>query len=140
MSSIHYAKEELKRLRTDDEPDEMQDMMDAHILKMVQTFADEGHSGFSAAYAIGILEKLLRFEPLTPLTGDDGEWSEVGPGQWQNRRCPRVFKDENGAYDIDGIVWRDSDGCHFTNRDSRVSVTFPYTPTTEYRDAPRDAA
>jgi len=122
-----------------DADDEMQQAMNEHILKMVRTFADEGHSGFSAAYAINALEKLLRFEPLTPLTGADDEWVEVGDDGpdgtcFQNKRSPRVFKDNTGAYDIDGKVFREPSGACYTSRDSRVYITFPYRPTTEYVD------
>ena len=91
---------------------------------------------------------LAEFEPLVPLTGEDWEWSDVsefggrddGP-LYQNKRCSHVFKDSKGAYDIDGIVWYDwhtdektgeRHKVHFTSRDSRVPVTFPYTPKTEY--------
>jgi hypothetical protein len=102
------------------------------------TFSKQGHSGSTAPYAVGVLEKLLMFEPLKPLTGEDDEWNEVGTGVFQNRRCSHVFKSESdGAYDIEGIIWRDADGCTFTSYESRVPVTFPYTPKREYRDAPR---
>lgn len=132
-----FAIHELSLIGSQD--DEMQQAMNEHILKMVRTFAEEGHSGFSAAYAIQALEKLLRFEPLTPLTGADDEWIEVGDHGddgpcFQNRRCPRIFKDNTGAYDIDGKVFREPSGACFTSRDSRVYITFPYRPATEYVD------
>lgn len=144
MSLVEHAKAELALIGSDD-GDEMQSAMNSHILTMVGHFAEEGHSGFSASYAIGILEKLLRFEPLTPLTGDDAEWtdmSEYGPEPvWQNKRCSRVFKAADGsAYDIDGKVFREPNGASFTSRDSRVPVTFPYIPKTEYVDVPESAA
>lgn len=135
---LEFAKEELRRLRSSDEPDEMQDMMDAHILRMVQTFSDEGHSGFSAGYAISILEKVLRFEPVTPLTGADDEWNEVSSGPdmtHQNRRCGHVFKRADGtAYDSEAVIFRDPSGACYTSRDSRRDITFPYQPTREYVD------
>lgn len=57
----------------------------------------------------------------------------------QNKRCSHVFKDKDGnAYDIDGKVFREPDGCCFTSKDSFVPVTFPYTPKTEYVDVPKD--
>ncbi|MHB8284375.1 MAG: hypothetical protein ACYDD1_06835 [Caulobacteraceae bacterium] len=132
MSNYYtFAKEELSRIRSG-KPDEMQDAIEANIFKMLDVFAEGGHSGASASYTIAILEKLLRFEPLTPLTGEDDEWNEVGYGTWQNRRCGRVFKKADGAaYDIDGKVFVDPNGAAFTSRDSRVPVTFPYTPKTE---------
>ena len=44
---------------------------------MMQEFANEGHSGFSASYAISILTKLMDFKPLSPLTGEDDEWNNI---------------------------------------------------------------
>lgn len=126
--------------------DEMQEMICNHVMKLLEVFADEGHSGFSAPYAINLFSKLAKFEPIGPLTGEDWEWVNVseqsGYTLWQNKRCGHVFKDENGAYDIDGIVFYDNHvdesgityKAYFTSRESRVPVTFPYTPTTEYRE------
>jgi len=126
--------------------DEMQEMICNHVMKLLEVFADEGHSGFSAPYAINLFSKLAKFEPIGPLTGEDWEWVNVseqsGYTLWQNKRCSHVFKDENGAYDIDGIVFYDNRvdesgityKAYFTSRESRVPVTFPYTPTTEYRE------
>jgi hypothetical protein len=113
--------------------------MREHLLHMVDVFSAEDHSGFSASFAASALDKLLRFEPLTPLTGDDSEWMEVGDGLWQNIRCSHVFKSiDDGAYDIDGRVFRDPDGCRYTNGKSHTPVTFPYTPTRVYVDVDVD--
>jgi hypothetical protein len=133
----HFAERELARLMGDPDGDEMQIAMNKHILKMVRQFGREGHSGFSASYAIGCLEKLLRYEPLTPLTGEDDEWmcvSEMaGEEMWQNTRCGRIFKGGDGrAYDIEGKVFVEPSGAAFTSRDSRVYIKFPYQPTTEH--------
>ena len=126
--------------------DEMQEAICNHVLKLLDVFEGEGHSGSSAPYAIGLFEKLAKFEPVAPLTGEDWEWVDVaeqsGRTLWQNKRCSHVFKDEDGAYDIDGIVfydWHtDENGerykTHFTSRESRVPVTFPYVPKTEYKE------
>ena len=126
--------------------DEMQGMICDHVLKLLDVFADEGHSGSSAPYAVNVFKKLAMFEPIVPLTGEDWEWTELDYGvdpKWQNKRCSRVFKDANGdAYDIDGIVfyeWFEDENherhkSHFTGKESRVYVTFPYTPTTEYKE------
>lgn len=126
--------------------DEMQEMICKHVLKLLEVFSDEGHSGSSAPYAIDVFSTLAKFEPLVPLTGAYWEWSDVseyndGP-LYQNKRCSHVFKDSTGAYDINGIVWwewcTDENGerykSHFTNGESRVPVTFPYTPKTEYKE------
>lgn len=153
MSLITYAEQELDRIgMTADSDDEMNRAMREHLLHMVEEFSKEGHSGFSASYALGCLEKLLKFEPLSPLTGEDDEWNciqDLGDDPiYQNKRCSRVFKGKDGrAYDIDGIVWYDwyQDDHHsepyksyFTNSDSKVYVEFPYIPKTEYRERIRD--
>lgn len=131
--------------------DEMQEMICSHVLKLLEVFSDEGHSGSSAPYAINMFEKLAKFEPLVPLTGEDWEWVDVaevsGRTLWQNKRCGRVFKDNESAYDIDGkVFWEwytDENGekfkSHYTSRESRVPVTFPYTPHTEYVEKPSGA-
>lgn len=134
-----------------DYTDEMQQAICEHVLKLLEIFAGEGHSGSSAPYAINVFKKLAMFEPLVPLTGEDWEWTEVGEGCFQNKRCSRVFKQadrfDGQAYDIDGIVFFDwytdpetgeKSKSYFTGRDSFVPVTFPYTPTTEYKESPAE--
>lgn len=130
--------------------DEMQEMICKHVMKLLEVFADEGHSGSSAPYAINLFKQLASFEPVAPLTGEDWEWTDVseyggrddGP-LFQNKRCGHVFKDNDGAYDSDGIIWYDwhtdeetgeKYKTHFTSRESRVPVTFPYTPKREYKE------
>lgn len=164
MSNLHHhARAEFRAAGWTDEAgnykDEMQQAICEHVLKLLDVFADEGHSGSSAPYAVGVFKKLAMFEPLVPLTGEDWEWSEVSDGVFQNIRCSRVFKQAdrfNGqAYDIDGIVFYESyerpldpdepgypgtyrGKSHYTSRDSMVPITFPYTPTTEYKEGPSE--
>ena len=124
--------------------DEMQEMVCNHVLKLLDVFADEGHSGSSAPYAIGLFSRLAKFEPIAPLTGEDWEWSDTGHN-YQNKRASHVFKDYDGnCYDIDGKVfweWQsrpldsDEEGYpgtkvykfYYSCFESRVPVTFPYT-------------
>ena len=134
--------------------DEMQEAICTHVLKLLEVFHGEGHSGSSAPYAINLFEKLAKFEPVAPLTGEDWEWHNVssysnpdnGP-VYQNKRCGHVFKDDTGAYDIDGIVFydwhtREETGerykSYYTCKESRVPVTFPYVPKSEYRERPSE--
>jgi hypothetical protein len=130
--------------------DEMQEAICTHVLKLLEVFDGEGHSGSSAPYAINLFKQLASFEPVAPLTGEDWEWTDVSEygGRnngilYQNKRCGHVFKDDEGAYDSDGIVWYDwhtdektgeKYKSHFTSRESKVPVTFPYTPKREYRE------
>lgn len=136
---VAHARSELQALGYYD-GDHMNAVMAANLIESVRMFSTQGHSGMSAAFALSVLKALLAFEPLGPLTGADSEWVEVSDGLWQNKRCGRVFKEADGrAYDIDGTVWQDSDDVGFTNFRSRVYVTFPYTPKTEYRPAIAEA-
>lgn len=131
-----FAREELTRAGMFDKDGDYGGMLGDAVMKMIEQFAEEGHSGFSASMAISLFERLARWEPITPLTGEADEWNDVGEGMLQNRRCPHIFKENGTAYNSQGIVWRDPDGCTFTNRDSRVPITFPHTPKTEVRDRP----
>ena len=143
---LKYAMHELDLIGMTEDSGDMNKAMRDHILHMVKEFSDEGHSGMSASYALKLLTNLLDFKPLTPLTGEDDEWTILDYGgdmRAQNKRCFHVFKGDDGwAYDSEGVVfyeWRtDKNGerykSHFTNKDSRVYITFPYTPTKEYRE------
>jgi hypothetical protein len=71
------------------------------ILDIIFNFSKQGHSGFSASYAIGALEKLLRFENLSPLTNHPDEWMDVSEfggetNLWQNVRNSACFSYDGG--------------------------------------------
>lgn len=127
---VEFAKEELKHAGLEPTEDEMQKQMNEHIIHMVEEFSEEEHSGTTAPYALSILKRLLNWEPITPLTGKDEEWQEVGIGMFQNKRCSKIFKDgKNGqAYDIEGTIFRNQNGATFTNEYSFKPVSFPYMP------------
>lgn len=141
MGLREFAREELKRAGLFDEDSDYGGMLGESVMKMIDVFAEEGHSGWSASIAIHSFEKVARFEPLTPLTGDDDEWflhdGYGGEPYYQNKRCSRVFKGADGqAYDIEGKVFREPSGSCYCSGESRVFITFPYMPTREYVDVP----
>lgn len=116
-------------------------------LDLLRTFSEQGHSGLSAPIALSLFYRLASWKPISPLTGDDGEWNEVGKGIFQNRRASNVFKDADGPYWSDGIVfweWFQNEETgerhksYFVSRDSRVPITFPFTmpDEPEYRERP----
>lgn len=123
-----YAEEELRRGGYFDKDGAYGGMLGHAVMKMVREFAQEGHSGMSAGITLAVFKKVAAFQPLTPLTGGADEWNEVGEGVFQNRRCSHVFMEDGQAYDSQGIIFKDADGMRYTNRNSRVPVTFPYTP------------
>jgi len=151
MNSQDHAMLEFKAAgwidHNDNWTDDWQQAICENVLNLLMLFSNQGHSGSSAPYTIKLFEKLAMFEPIVPLTGEDWEWSDVrhngdGSIHYQNKRCSHVFKEGDGqAYDIDGRVfwewYKDQETgekfkSHYTSRDSRVNVTFPYTPKKEY--------
>lgn len=127
MSLITHAKKEMERMWP--EPDDMQDMVKANVLELLEVFEKQGHSGSSAPYVLGLFQRLANFKPLGQLTGEDSEWMEVGDNVYQNIRCSAVFKEgkNSPAYWLDGNIFRDQNGGTFTNGYSRVKVEFPWT-------------
>ena len=134
--------------------DEMQALICANVLDLLNVFDKQGHSGSSAPYAINMFRRLVNFKAITPLTGEDWEWHDTGHN-YQNKRASHVFKDYDGnCYDIDGkVFWewampyegRDPQEpfkSYYTSRESRVPVTFPYVvpdkPIYEYRHSDAD--
>lgn len=89
MSLVEHAKKELALLDNDED-------FNNAIIKAVEAFASYGHSGGSASYAIPILNDLLQFKNITPLTDDPKEWMEVGDGTWQSTRCSEAFSHDAG--------------------------------------------
>lgn len=136
---VLHAERELEILLNqceDEEGREMQKHINKDILEVVEIFSNQGHSGFSANYAIGMIEKLLRYEPITPLTGADDEWTKLDYNddtKYQNKRCSRVFKNADGqAYDIEGKIFSEDGGrSWYQSKDSREYIKFPYRPHTE---------
>jgi hypothetical protein len=152
MSMMNWAETELEfagypASDTEDGPNKW---LREGTLELLKVFCDQGHSGSSAPFAVDLFTKLASYKPLTPITGSDDEWVEVGEDTWQNRRASNVFKGADGnAYNIDGIVfWEwftdeetgEKFKTYFTSKDSRVPVTFPYIipEKPEYREADPD--
>lgn len=109
-------------------------------IQLIRLFSTQGHSGGSAPWARKTFDTLADFQPIGPLTGEDEEWGEASgeDGTQQNLRCSHVFRKNGEAYDSQGKVFREPNGCSYTNRGSRVYVIFPYVPVIEYVDVEAD--
>lgn len=132
---IKHAERELSLIGYDGN-DELNNKVKAAIIELLTTFANQRHSGSSANYVIDILLKLASFKTLSPLTGNDDEWNDVsemsGYTLFQNNRDISVFKDENGCFCVDAVVWIREDGS-FTNKNSIGYIkAFPFAPKTFY--------
>lgn len=90
---VAHARRELERI--EEEPDTID-----WYLSVVRAFTAFGHSGGSAAVTLPVLERLLRFKPLSDLTDDPAEWidrSEISSVVvWQNVRDSRAMSHDGG--------------------------------------------
>ena len=89
---VEHAKRELALLG------EEQETVDG-LIKVIQAFADMGHSGGSASVAIPMINDLLQFKNLRPLTDDPNEWQSVYMGEescWQSNRNAEAFSHDHG--------------------------------------------
>lgn len=129
---VDYAKDELKRIGMIDSGNDYNESVAKAILDLIELFSSQDHTGFTAPYTVGVFSRLAMFQPLTPLTGKDDEWNDVGDGLLQNKRYSAVFKDKDGtACNINGKIFTDDGKLWYMCKDSRVNVTFPYTVPNE---------
>jgi hypothetical protein len=102
---VEYAKSEMRLIGyTGKEPnDDPNKWMWDNVVNVVEAFSKGGHSGGSAEYAIGIISKVLRYEPLSPLKYTDDEWIKHDENTWQNKRKSTIFSADKGKtwYDLD---------------------------------------
>jgi len=135
MTPKEWALNELKRIENscpDEDSLRVQKMVTKNVMDILTVFDNQDHSGFSANYTINLVVRLLRWIPLTPLTGEEDEWYEPnGPDNTQqNKRYTTVFRrnfDNSTAYNIRGKVFSNDGGkTWWTNRNSSVPVAFPY--------------
>ena len=123
---VEHAKVELALL------DEADWLVEGY-LKIIQDFADMGHSGSSAIHSVAILERLLLFQNLTPLTDDPSEWNEVtvylgGKPTWQNNRNPAAMSEDGGKTYILQSEEGPSEEIHISKSKSSEEETKDDTP------------
>lgn len=92
----NWAENEIELYKQKNNLDEYYSMCLDSALRVYEVMCDEGHSGTSWSMTVPILEKLLRCENLTPLTGEDDEWNDVALDDketvYQNKRRSSLFK------------------------------------------------
>lgn len=134
MSIREQAKSELERsgITGDD---------GATIRRILDIFFDQFDSGGSVSVMAPVLIRCLAGAPLTPLTGEDGEWRDMSeyesaePGTlFQNTRASSVFKrlmsNNLGTYYEHYDVGQEGSGF---NGFLRIDQ-FPYMPDHQFSD------
>jgi len=71
------------------------------VMELMEVFAEQGHSGFSASMTQDLFSRLSKYEALTELTDNIDEWNDISEMQsgepgWQSQRNPSCFSDDNG--------------------------------------------
>jgi hypothetical protein len=121
---VDHAKAELTRAGLFKKDSDYNGMLGEAVMELMELFANQGHSGFSAGMVTELFNLLSTYQPLTELTNDPNEWMLVSEDQshsekplYQSRRKPSCFSEDNGLtyYDIDedwnkttdpdGTVW-----------------------------------
>ncbi|MCX4605496.1 hypothetical protein OG402_34065 [Streptomyces anulatus] len=98
------------------------------LCKVIEAFAAMGHSGFSAEHSTAVLEKLLRYQPLSPITDDPAEWEDrsemSGYPIWQNIRDSRALSRDGGkTYTFVDEEPQDSDSSQPVHTSQHKAVT-----------------
>lgn len=97
---VAHAEREMRLAGLYDTDADYDGMIPQAVMAVVRAFAAQGHSGASAGMTLAIIDKVLRWEPLTALTSDPDEWQDVseisGRPFWQSRRDPTVFSEDGG--------------------------------------------
>lgn len=101
MSNLtSHAERELKLAGMFDKDSDYGGALGKAVLEIVKTFSKQDFSGAAASIGIQLLEKLLRFENLTPITNNPDEWVDVskesGSPMWQCKRNSAIFSTDGG--------------------------------------------
>lgn len=120
------------KLNPDYDQTSSQDSIELDILEVVDLLESQGHSGSSYEYIVNLLGSILQGIPITPLTGNDYEWTK---DEWstdenleRNIRYSKVYRSGERAWRLDARYFSEDQGkTWFTSgKDSTASVTFPF--------------
>jgi hypothetical protein len=116
-----HAQRELELAGLFDQDSDYEGMLGEAVLELMEVFAKQGHSGFSASLAADLFQRLVKFEALTPLTDYPDDWEDISEMQdgtpgWQSKRSPSCFSTDGGKtyYSLDDMAVKHiEDGCSY---------------------------
>lgn len=104
---IEHAKREMRLAGLYDADSDYGGRIPEAVLRVLRPFAEDRHSGGSAWLVTQVLERLMRYKTLTPITSDPQYWHDVsdmsGEPMWQSTRDPACFSQDGGKtfYSVD---------------------------------------
>lgn len=137
MTATEMCIKELEKAGLLSKDSDYDGMLGSAVKELLFVFQKQGHSGYSAQATASIFYKLIKGEPLSPLTENPDEWLDHGNGVFQSNRVSHVFIDKKTSekpYTIEGKAFSDNGGSsYYTGIDSRVYFDLPgFPPKTEY--------
>lgn len=138
MALVEFAEKELREAGWFDADADYGGLVGPAVLKMVEQFAEEGHSGYSAHLCLHLFSRVAAFKPLNPLRNpmENGEYIDhtsisSGHPAYQSTRRSSVFSEDRGKtwYDLDlkPPKWKRI-LAKVLPLSGRVYITFPYKP------------
>lgn len=116
---VTHAEYELRRAGIFDKDADYNGALSKVVMDLIRLFASQKHSGYSANMTLDLFNELARFRPLTPITSDPEEWTDVShmsdSKMWQNKRRTTSFSRDGGQ------TWYDIDDASLNNGDSWFS-------------------
>lgn len=97
---VEHAKVEMKMVGLDKPDADYDGMLYNAVLELIEVFASQGHSGFSAELTLELFNELAKFQNLSDITANEAEWEDIsemwGSAHWQNKRNSALFSEDNG--------------------------------------------
>lgn len=141
MTLKEFSKTELDLLKPNDEKEkELQEAINDGVLHVVEAFEKEYLTPLTNNYMISILERLLRFKPITAIENNESDWlgletKKDGTKIFYHKRCRSVHKyvspDNEVEYlDADAVICSEDGGASWDNYEAYQGKigNFPYYP------------
>ena len=138
MTWKDWALEEIRKAGFYDDDD--YEKVGKVLEKLVDVFAEQDHSSFSANWVASLFYRLVKWKPLSPVTNNPEEWMAVAEGKgeilYQSLRCPSLLATgsqlkKNQAEDMDYYYKVDEQKRTYQDKDCGKIVNLPYMPPIE---------
>lgn len=101
----HFLKECELAWGTEDERDEMQNLMIKQIVEILSVLYIQGDTNNTIKHKLNLLTNAIQFNIISPLKFTDNEWNTINnDDEYQNTRISSVFKKGDLIYDINAYA------------------------------------